>query len=344
MAFWQEHINPETGRPFNSEGEFNDRAVRIHKERGPAIDYIMAQLEQKYPELNRKATRIKLAKFMAAYQDMPSDPDAIKNWGKGFMDMMQVYNWSELQEQAQRAGWTPEKQKADPNGFAQWSQKNAQPWLGSTRDTGLFAGQVDSLDVALGLQSEEDTDGSISGKGDKGDYNKRMQLFREALYNPQVAQRLGGIAAEQSARGSYAAGVRGPAAPQGIAQAVTDSQMQYDQAVNAQALQLMGIENAHEANAAQLALQNRQFNAGLLAQQQQQRQQTGGTIGGIIGGVVGSIPALFPGGQGVAAITAPAAAAIGTGIGSVAAGAGGGRAGGSLGSSARKGSGGISGV
>lgn len=186
-------------------------------------------------------------------------------------------------------------------------------------------GELDSLAQSLS-DSEVDAQGSDGNWWDSpkeseagGDYESRLAEFRKALYNQGTARRLGDIAGEQAARGSYAAGVRGTAATQGLSRAGADAAFQYESNINQQAMNLMGLENNRELGAAQLQLQADQFNA----QQRQlaaqnaynQRAGLGGTIGGVAGGIVGGIIQGYTGAPVAGAFTS-----AGTALGSLAGG------------------------
>jgi len=158
--------------------------------------------------------------------------------------------------------------------------------------------------------------GGSEPEGTSGDYEKRLQEFRDALYNKASAQRIGSIAAGQSARGAYAAGVRGPANVQGINQSVADAGFQYEQGINSQALQMMSMENQMDMTAAQLQQQAKIYNSQMMAANAQaaynQRAQTGGMVGGIIGTGLGAVAQYYTGIPGLA----QAGGQVGTGIGS----------------------------
>lgn len=337
MGFWSAEINPETGLPFKTKEEFYGRVSRLTSGYSPVIDALVAGLESKFPSMNRDKMKRWVAETMATMGDPPKNLEEAKVWARTkFAPAMQRQHQQRADARLREMGIIDER-GLRREGVSEQEEMTARANLDQefaavfgdvgTRSGGggytvgdAFDPSTFSLEMGGAVQSAEDADpGSISGNKPGDDYAKRLQEFKDALFNPQVAQRLAGMAASQSERASYGAGIRGGAQTQGINQAVADAGIQYDQNVNSQALQYMGVENARVANAEQASLMRAQFNAQQQALAAGQRQQMGGTVGGIIGGVVGSLPALFPGGQGVAAITAPALSGIGAGIGSAAA-------------------------
>jgi hypothetical protein len=166
---------------------------------------------------------------------------------------------------------------------------------------------------------DADAGGTLSGPSTEQDPAIRLKQFYDAIYNPQTASRISQMAGNQARRASQGAGVRGGLSDASVAYQGQNALLGYDQNVNAQALQYMGMENQQEMGMAQLAQQNAQFNAQQRAIAAQnaygQRQQMGGTIGGAVGGVVGGIVQGYTGAPVMGAFTA-----AGTGIGSIAGG------------------------
>jgi len=315
QPFWAKQINQDTGLPFQSEAEFNAKAKTISTKYSGLIDKLTSYLQRWHPEMNRKEVRAKMAQYLAAHQSVPGNADELSSWAKGFMDSMRRYGIDDFEAERFKAGWNDEAIAKDQKGYELWrAQRNQAIWGATNQEWQLD--KPESLSLADEVQSAEDEDpGFITGADEEDDFNARLDAFKRALYNPETAQRLSTMAANQAGRGAHAAGVRGGAMGQGLSQAAADALFSYEGNVNNQAMNLMQIENAREMNAEQLALQRAQFDAAQRMAALQQRQQLAGSVGGVIGGVVGSLPALFPGGQGIAAITAPALAGLGTGIG-----------------------------
>jgi hypothetical protein len=329
MAFWSAQINQDTGLPFKSLEEFSAKAQSVSKKHSTTIDYFAEQLEGYLPRLNRKKVKAKLAEYIAAYGEPPKDANELKRWGRNFAGSINRFRIDEIRAAAIDRGENPD----DPQVLTRINQEiNGDTWDTKTQNNTLEGAweafgdaeahtQLQGNVVSGDLQSIEDSaPGSIT-EGDSGkpeqDPTERLKQFYDAIYNPQTASRIGQMAGVQGRRAQRGAGIRGGLADASVAQQTANAQLGYDQNVNAQALQYMGMENQKEIGLAQLAQQNAQFNAqqrALAAQNAYaQRGQTGGVIGGIAGGIVGGLIQGYTGAPVAGAFTA-----AGTGIGSMA--------------------------
>lgn len=325
MAFWSHQINQKTGRPFESQQEFDQRVQDVSGRHGAVIDFFQQELEGLYPKLDRTKTRAALARYIAAYGDPPSDPNQLKGWTRNFTRSINRMRIDEQRGWLEDAGLDPDKDWNTPDAQRVMMDNSTKIWGGPEGDAFSSFGdaeahsELDPGTTSMGLQGIEDTTGAVTGTGPDATESPdaRLKAYYDAIYSRQDESRIAASAGNQARRENRGAGLQGGLSQLGTAQAVANAQLGYKQNTNAQALQYLGMDQGVQMQQDALAAQAAQFNASQRAAAAQQayaaRGQLGGTIGGIAGGVVGGVIQAYTGAPVAGAFTA-----AGTGLGSMA--------------------------